>query len=562
MRSITVILIASGLVCSAGCERKDAGERAGQKSGPVAGTEILVRTHFLGTESLATNTNGTRLRELWNLPNSRRLVEQTLNKLAHSPRTLYSEAVAPAQDERGAALLRPLLDDLLRHESFLQVRGPADKRAEWTLLAHLPADRLKGWQAGLAELMQLWKLGAPVTNTVEGFPAWEVRRPAGPALVRWVEAGQWLAIGIGPEGLPALGEAARRIHAGGRPISSSSNSWLEAELDLPQLADALGLAPAIPLPHANWTVTGAGENLRWTGRMIFPAPVTGQLTPWQVPTNFINDPLISFTAARAVGPWLEKCAALQKLGLTPAPNEFFLWAQGHNPIDQFVPFQSFAAFPLKDAAAKLEAATGSAQALVGADSKTPGRGQISWQTNEHELAWKGLLFITPFLRTAEYRQGTWVLGGLFPPSPVANPPPAELLSQLNGQPKLVYYDWEITEARLFQWRVMAQLFASLANKPQFTTNTAGLPWLMAIAPRLGNTVTEITADSPAEWSLVRKSHLGLTGVELVALTRWLESTNFPKLSFSLPPDQPPAAPPKSSPAIRGPTPATLKPGGK
>jgi hypothetical protein len=123
----------------------------------------------------------------------------------------------------------------------------------------------------------------------------------------------------------------------------------------------------------------------------------------------------------------------------------------------------------------------------------------------------------------------------------------------------VYYDWEITQARLSSWRIMAQLFAMIANKPQFTTNTAGLPWLVAVEPKLGNTITEITAASPAEWSLVRRSHIGFTGVELVALARWLESTGFPKLSFELPPDRPLRSVPKSPAAANPPSGPAQKP---
>jgi hypothetical protein len=121
---------------------------------------------------------------------------------------------------------------------------------------------------------------------------------------------------------------------------------------------------------------------------------------------------------------------------------------------------------------------------------------------------------------------------------LTNPPPAELIAQLKNQPKLVCYDWEITQARVASWRVLFQLFAMVAGKSQFSTNNAGLPWLLAAEPKLGNTATEIAANSPAEWSLTRKSHVGFTGVELVALAVWLESTNFPKIGFELPPDGP------------------------
>ena len=117
------------------------------------------------------------------------------------------------------------------------------------------------------------------------------------------------------------------------------------------------------------------------------------------------------------------------------------------------------------------------------------------------------------------------------------PPPADLLSQLDANPKLICYDWEITQARLSHWRNLDQLARIIAGTTLVASNALGQHWLQVIGPKLGNTVTEITADSPSEWSLVRKSHIGFTGVELVALTRWLESSAFPKLTIELPPDR-------------------------
>src|SRR5438445_8514712 len=245
MKAFTVISIVAALACGAGCGKKDAGEKPAQK----VNTDVLIRCHFVGTASLADNTNAAKLKDLWGLPESQHLAEQTLQKLAHAPRTFRGEQITAAQDDRGAALLRPLLDDLLRQEFFLQVRGTADKTAEWTLLAQLPDDRIKVWRANLKELMQLWGLGAPVTNTVEAFAGWEVKRTGAPALVRWVEAGQWLVLCIGQNDLAASGEAARRIRTGGRPITVASNYLLRCELNLPRLREALDLSPAIPWPR-------------------------------------------------------------------------------------------------------------------------------------------------------------------------------------------------------------------------------------------------------------------------------------------------------------------------
>jgi len=375
MRRFTVILIAAALGCGVGCRKQEATDKADQR----AETDLYARWHFVGTASLANNTNAVRLRELWSLPETRRLAEQTLQKLAHAPRTFYGERIAAAEDERGAALLRPMLDDLLAQESCLQVRGPADKTAEWTLLVQLPADRRKVWRAGLAELMQLWKLGAPSTNAVEGFAAWEVNRTEAPSRVRCVEAGQWLVLGLGQNNLPGVSEAARLIKTGRRPVPVASNYWFETELNLPRLATALHWSSAFQWPRAKLTVIGRGENLRSNMRMVFPEPVTGPLDAWRVPTNFINEPLISFTAARGVAPWLKNCAALRELELNPAPNELFAWAQAQ------VTFQSFLGFPLKDAATKLERAGNRASSLLSTNWRSRGLAQISWQTNNHQV---------------------------------------------------------------------------------------------------------------------------------------------------------------------------------
>ena len=551
MRKLITLSVLAALAAGSGCHKKESAPTATA----AVSSDILAGYHFVGIAPLANNSSAAVLRELWALPETRRFAEQTLQKLAHAPKVFYGLQISADQDERGAALLRPLLDDLLRSESFLQVRGPGIKQAEWTLLTQLPPERLKAWSAALSELTRLWNLGAPVASTLEGFTASEVKRGETPDLVRWVEAGQWFMLGIGQDELPTVVEAARRIKAGGRPIPALATNWLEAELNLSRLSAALGLSSAIQWPHAKLAAVAQGENLRSNLRMAFPKAVTGPLDPWQIPTNIITEPLISFTAARGVSPWLGPCATLQQLELSPAPNELFFWAQGN------VTFQSFVAFPLKDAASKLERAVHRASSLFSTNWQSRGLAQIDWQTNLHQMLWR-LPYVAPFLKPAEFKGRELVLGGLFAPSPTTNPPPAELLMQLTSQPKLVYYDWEITQARLKSWRIMAQLFATIAGQPQFTTNTAGLPWMMAVEPRLGNTITEIAADSPSEWSLVRKSHIGFTGIELVALARWLESTNFPKLGFDLPPARPvragstPPSPPATAPAA----PANKPPG--
>jgi hypothetical protein len=526
MRRIIVTLLALGFALGAGCRKKEAAE-----PNPVS-AEVLARYHFLGASQLAKNAAAAKLKEIWDLPESRRLAEQTLQKLAHAPNIFYRGKITPAQDERGAAILRPLLDDLLNHESFLQVRGAADKTAEWTLLVHLPPDRRNAWSASLSDLLRLWNLGTPVTNAVQGFGGWELRRTDAPNVIRYALAGEWLLLGAGQNALPAFEEAVRSFKIGGRPIANASTYWLDAEVNLPRLVETLSLSPAFKWPQTKLSVVGTGENLRSNARMVFPGPVTGPLDGWRVPTNFINEPLISFTAARGIAPLLSDSKTLQELGFKPAPNEFYVWAQSA------VTFQSFLAFPSDGGGNQLQRIAERAPSLLGTNWQQRGLTQIEWQATNKQVFWKALPFITPYLRPAQSNGRDFILCGLFPPVPLTNPPPSDLLAQFLDRKDLVYYDWEITEARLAQWRVMAQLFAVIADKPQLTTNTAALPWLTKVEPKLGNTVTEIAASSPKEWTLVRKSHIGFTGVELVALARWLESTNFPMVSFDLPRDRP------------------------
>jgi hypothetical protein len=50
---------------------------------------------------------------------------------------------------------------------------------------------------------------------------------------------------------------------------------------------------------------------------------------------------------------------------------------------------------------------------------------------------------------------------------------------------------------------------------------------------LGNVITEITLSNSNRLALVRQGPVGLTGLELIALAHWLESTNFPLNGLAL-----------------------------
>ena len=106
--------------------------------------------------------------------------------------------------------------------------------------------------------------------------------------------------------------------------------------------------------------------------------------------------------------------------------------------------------------------------------------------------------------------------------------PPVLRAQLE-RTNLVYYDWEITQERLLQWRQLKQIWQMITLKPSASRAPATLAWIDAAAALLGNSVTEISFKNEHELTFVRKSSLGLTGFELVTLAQKLDA-------FIAPPD--------------------------
>jgi hypothetical protein len=522
MRFCIVTLGVVALVLATGC---------GRKEGPATATDsssTLVRWHFVGTGQLAADTNAAKLKSIWDLPETQRVVEQTAMKLSHTARTLFPDSVDPAQDQRVAALLRPMIDELPRTESYGQVRRDADRPVEWTLLVRLSANRSGVWSSNITELMGVLKAGDVTTKSSGGTASHEVRRTGNPGVIRWAVDRDWFALSVGRESTPALDGAMRQIKQSGRPVGVASNYWLETELDLPRLARLVDFRPQFRWPSIQLSVTGRGEDLRTTGRMTYSEPSTGPMEAWRIPTNVMTEPLISFTTARGVEPLLRSSQVFSRLGIEPVPNQFFVWAQSS------IPFQTFWAWPSHNATNNLPIAAQRAREILGTTWQQRGLAQIEWQSTNRHVIWKGLPVVLPFLRSVNIGSQEFVLGGLFPTVATTNPPPPELLAQVTSRSNLVYYDWEITQDRLAQWTILNQTASVIANKSQFRTNLPALPWLGKVGPLLGNTITEVTADSPTQWSLVRRSHMGLTGFEIVALVRWLESTNFPGLGIDLP----------------------------
>ncbi len=500
--------------------------------------DILASYHFAGLTPGSSQADTTKVKAILGLPQTRALGNDVVQRLARAPQVLFPQSINDAQANRGIPLLRPLINDLLHHESFLDVRGPAGTTPDWLFGVALTPERASLWETNLTQLVTLWKLGPPVNHQENGLPVMTVNTSQARATLRWTQAAGWLVLSVGANSSGEWEKSIARLRESTPPCPPLKEEWLTLELNLSRLAAPLGL-PNAPWPFATVRATVREEDVRTQARLVFPEDVTGPIEPWHVPTNIIREPLISFTAWRGARPWLNRCEALTRLGLSPAPNEIYFWAQALS-----VP-QTLMAFPWNDPTNRVRAMVDPLRELIPVSWQKRGLAQLEWREADHQLIWKSLPLLFPHLRGAEDGGRGYITGGSFPALQTTNPPPQELLTQFVGKPGLVYYDWEITARRLAQLRMQVQLSTLIADRALLRTNTPALPWLEEMEQRLGNSATEVVAVSPSEWTLTRRSAMGLTAMEMMGLVCWVESLDFPRFTLRFPEQiQPRAAAPK------------------
>jgi hypothetical protein len=482
--------------------------------------DFMAQVHFAGAEQISADTNAVAFTNLWCSPEAQALREQTLNKLSRAPYNWFKQKILSGTND-GAGQLRPLLDDLLGAEWFLQIRDATNGAPEFALAIRLNAGRAQLWQANLKGVLEAWT-GMSVAKTPNG---WELKKHLPPNLIRFVRVGDWAVFGWGQDKLLLNDELVRRVLAEKRPAPAEKNDWLTADLDWPRLARWWPSLGAVGLPETQWQAVGRDGNLHVAGKLIFPRPLAMTLEKWRMPTNTIHEPIVSFTAVRGIAPWLGKQKWAQPYEISPVPNQMFIWALAGFPL------QTFAAVPVPDAS----------NALVQLNQKLSA--STNWQSHfmmpltmemtNNQISLHGMLLIEPNMTVLHEPAGDFLLAGVFPNAPTTEPLPPELFMQL-ARSNLVYYHWEITAERLQQLPLLTQLGLMLTQHKQLDAQSAAAKWLNHVGPTLGNTVTEVTRTAPNELTFMCRAPGGLTAVELVVLANWLEATNFPGCDLRLP----------------------------
>jgi hypothetical protein len=514
MRPVAFAGLLGCVLLAAACQKQPAAPAPHLATPPPAGP--VFGLHFAGLNHLATNASSAKLNTLLNTPEAVATRKQIHDRLALTlPGTLFGTTAA---NPTTSALLRPLLDELAASKFLFETYDA--QGATWMLTVFLDANLRAKWSTNLWQAVGSKPVVLP--SVAPSSSAWSAKTLHG-HLFTVANFDDCLMVSKAAPGTPPPANPAPGKHP------ALSTNLVDLIADLARLQPALDLPKAVAWPHLSVSVTPRGDALRSEATLKFANPAPWKLDAFRLPTNSVRDPLISFTAMQGFGDWLARQPDYKEWELKSVPNQFFTWARSD------VPYNLHAAAPMPDASNAVVRAAPHALHTLGTNIAKAGVGRIAFTTNRTEIGWVGMPILVPFVRPAPEASNDFLLfgsmAGIVPTGPNTNPPPTELLNQFLPRTNLVYYDWEITEAKLAQWVPIFQLTAMLSANPSFPGAAAANQWLRAVSPKLGNTITEVTAVSPTELKAMRRSDLGMTAIELTCLTRWLDNPAFPVLAY-------------------------------
>jgi hypothetical protein len=515
-----------------------AGETAANR--PVA--DLAARIHFIGMTQVAANPKAASFNAIWQLPATQELVDKTIGKLATAPYRIFQSHFTNHNDH--ADQLRPLFRDLLNNESYVEIRGATNAIPEVLLAVRLEKNRADAWRTAIAGALSAWTEIPVKEIAAEGFSGWELRKHHNPNCIRFFLAGDWVVLGWGWNDLLLQPGMLQRIKEKKRPVPATRDYTLDAWVDWPALLAGHPLQLPFAggqLPKMQLTVTNAPDFIRTRMVMQFPKPLDLKLEPWQIPAETIRNKIFSFTAVRGIAPWLGQIDLIKSLDLKSVPNEWFIWAQD-------VPFETCFAAPVGNAKDYLKQLAPKLTLLVNSNLAKVHLTQGCGVDTNGDLHVAGFPFSAPYLRAGDDSGKQFLFGGVMPSHKREDPVPPALYEQITSRPNLVYYDWEITDARIEQWRVSSQLALIVERKVITDTNAPAQKWITASKKKLGNCTTVVTLSAPNELTLVRNGAVGFTGAELTGLAIWLDAPEFPMMPHFRPqfPDEAEPAPPGKS----------------
>ena len=538
--------------------------------------ETIARVRWLGKQRLAADTNSASAMAVWDLAESKNIEELMLDRLALGLLTTNGVSAITNQllvtDQRPAAtnqpppvsnykswltgppaLLRTLLADVLEQESFTEVRQAPNQPGDLAFAIRLNSERARLWETNLAAVLES-VTGNRVSAGSGRTNGWLLQCPdrgprgtnQGPQLARQIElarVGEWTVVGLGQQTNALCLELQDLIQRTGAPfVRQPKEFWLYAEGDLHRVASALSLDWDLPaeLPRITLGVNGDGKAVRTRAQFDLPKPLPADLGEWNIPTNLIHDPLVSFTAIRGIGPWLSSQKQWQDIFPGVPPSQLYFWAENGLPL------LSFCAARLPNASNQVSQLAGRLMQQANPWLATNSQGSFQPSTNGNGVIWKDLPLVEPFFESMPGGADDLVYGGLVREISTSRVP-AGLYPQITGPTNLVAYDWELTGTRAEQWLYFGQFFRMFLLRAQLPAKSASIAWFNAVEYKLGDCASAVTRTGPAQLSLVRRSTVGLNATELHLLADWFESPRFPHgLNTIVGTPEPPAGHSRSS----------------
>jgi hypothetical protein len=492
--------------------------------------DAAIKVHWLGLPHISADTNAAQFLKIWQRPETVALANQTLDKLARWPGGGVTNTASQS--------LRPLLDDLIADEFYVEVFTPTNSQpstfsSQLLLALRLPSARAAFWQTNLATAFTTLTGQKPVVSKT----GWRLAATRY-GQVELTRADAWTILALGPasnERMPSF--IASLPPAPGH--ASPAGNWLEADLDLPRLTDIRPVWLAdLKLPVSGFKFQVAGEHgeILTRGTATLSQPWTAELPAWDIPTNLIHQPLTSFTAVRGFSQWLSGSPAWREFWPGTTPNQAFCWSK----FQAGGPFATYFAAPWPEAAKQLAQLASNLVPKANPWLVTNAQGSLQWIANIPALIWNDAFLISPYLKTATANHRDYLLGGLAPinendPSPM----PGEIIHAIVKTPNLVYYQAEQAGPRVEDGLFINQLFRLVFHKPQLPAKAAGSLWLKNVEPLLGTSTTDLVRINPDTLVFTRLSTTGFSAFELHLLADWLESPQFPYglHTFLAPPDQ-------------------------
>jgi len=521
-------LLAACLIAMTGCGKQDksgdkpatSSSKADAQQTSAAGRPVL-SIHWAGKDRIAQDTNAALQLDLWKMPESVALEAHVLDKLARVPLALLQSRF-PDVTNHFSAQLRPLFDDLLRLETFLEFRAATNGPATFALAIRLPDDRTRLWQTNLAAAAEGWLGEKAVDRAASNGSGWHVSGDQPDFTFELAQNSSWTLLGVGSDPGALMADLAGRAGKPVAPGPESGGDWITASGDLAWLLrDVLTNSPW-GLPQFHLTVACVTNELHTRGELTFAQPLPFEIEPWNIPTNLIHNPLHSFTAVQGVRPWLASLKMWKDLGLGEPPNQVFFWAQA------LMPFLTFSAAPLPDAGSVAQRLNGYLMQTLDPWIAERRWGKLQARTNANELVWADLPMMVPFSKSVSEAQGQFLFCGLAVISDTNSPPPAGTLSEVLGRPNLVLYDREFTGPRIEAWFYISQTARVIADLPQLPEASESVKWLTTVGTKLGHARTILAKTGQSQLSFERHSSVGLTAVELQLLADWLASPQFPR----------------------------------